>query len=169
MFRKPNFAFWDSHSRFWLISITKRVLCSYTKVYDGKKIKKESWQYLVHFRNGANLERKKKNQVLSHNGMGRTILKRQLYSLSISLSILFWKTNRFIKLQAFLHNYWRCNGQVSSLTLALKFLYSPALLPYPPPKISDDKTQILFLESPCTKTSPINISTNKSYTAIKFS
>lgn len=61
------------------------------------------------------------------------------------------------------------NRQVSLLTLALKFLYSPALLPYPPPKISDDKTQILFLESPCTKTSPLNISTNKSYTAIKFS
>lgn len=60
MFRKPNFAFRDSHSRFWLISITKRVLCSYTKVYEGKKIKKESWQYLVHFRNGANLERGKK-------------------------------------------------------------------------------------------------------------
>lgn len=116
MFRKPNFAFWDSHSRFfWLISITKRVLCSYAKVYEGKKIKKESWQYLVHFRNGANLEKKKK-QVLSHNGMGRTILKRQLYSLSISLSILFWKTNRLIKLQAFLHNYWRCNGQASFLT-----------------------------------------------------
>lgn len=74
---------------FWLISITKRVLCSYAKVYEGKKIKKESWQYLVHFRNGANLEREKKKQVLSHNGMGRTILKRQLYSLSISLSILF--------------------------------------------------------------------------------